>query len=147
MGVTLLFSAACQVRGPQRNSFDRNNRIARAARLSYVTCMATNAILSEEEAMKRTPQQTAVQINARRWQAVIDRDSSLDGTFVFGVSSTGIFCRPSCPAKRPRRQNVSFFDHALEAEQAGYRACLRCRPKAVDGNPQSALVRAMCRYI
>src|SRR5216684_8132785 len=143
MGVTLLFSAACQVRGPQRNSFDRNIRIARAVRLSYVTCMATNAILSEEEAMKRTPQQDP----ARRWQAVVDRDSSLDGTFVFGVSSTGIFCRPSCPAKRPRRQNVSFFDHALEAEQAGYRACLRCRPKAVDGNPQSAMVRAMCRYI
>ena len=89
----------------------------------------------------------AVQKNARRWQAVIKRDASLDGAFVFGVSSTGIFCRPSCPAKRPRRQNVNFFDQALEAEQAGYRACLRCRPKAVDGNPQSALVRAMCRYI
>ncbi|MFI5096009.1 MAG: bifunctional DNA-binding transcriptional regulator/O6-methylguanine-DNA methyltransferase Ada [Candidatus Acidiferrales bacterium] len=90
---------------------------------------------------------TSGQINARRWQAVLDRDGSLDGTFVFGVSSTGIFCRPSCPAKRPRRENVSFFDHALQAEQAGYRACLRCRPKAVDGNPQSALVRALCRYI
>ena len=85
--------------------------------------------------------------NDRRWQAVLDRDSSLDGAFVFGVSSTGVFCRPSCPAKRGRRENVSFFDHALQAEQAGYRACLRCRPKAVDGNPQSALVRAMCRYI
>lgn len=113
--------------------------------------MATNAILSEEETMKRTPQPTAapkaVQINARRWQAVVGRDRSLDGTFVFAVSSTGIFCRPSCPAKRPRRENVSFFDHALQAEQAGYRACLRCRPKAVDGNPQSALVRSICRYI
>src|SRR5271169_1899456 len=121
--------------------------------------MATNAILAKEASMKRTPEsnnnkeeeqmavQTASQISARRWQAVADRDSSLDGTFVFGVSSTGIFCRPSCPAKRPRRENVSFFDHALEAEQAGYRACLRCRPKALDGNPQSALVRAMCRYI
>ena len=113
--------------------------------------MATNAILSEEEPMKRTPQPTAVpkavQIYARRWQAVVGRDGSLDGTFVFGVSSTGIFCRPSCPAKRPRRENVSFFDHALQAEQAGYRACLRCRPKAVDGNPQSALVRSICRYI
>ncbi len=101
--------------------------------------------------MKRTPQPTAapkaVQINARRWQAVVGRDRSLDGTFVFAVSSTGIFCRPSCPAKRPRRENVSFFDHALQAEQAGYRACLRCRPKAVDGNPQSALVRSICRYI
>lgn len=113
--------------------------------------MATNAILSEEEPMKRTPQPTAVpkavQIDARRWQAVVGRDRTLDGTFVFGVSSTGVFCRPSCPAKRPRRENVSFFDHALQAEQAGYRACLRCRPQAVDGNPQSALVRSICRYI
>jgi AraC family transcriptional regulator, regulatory protein of adaptative response / methylated-DNA-[protein]-cysteine methyltransferase len=129
--------------------------------------MATNAILAKEEVMKRTPESTedqirvqtrvpakaqiavplAAQINARRWQAVVDRDRALDGAFVFGVSSTGIFCRPSCPAKRPRRENVSFFDQALQAEQAGYRACLRCRPKAVDGNPQSALVRAMCRYI
>ena len=132
--------------------------------------MATNAILSEE-AMKRTsqpipeqmPDQTARRriddrhiedprikdrrIDARRWQAVVDRDGSLDGAFVFAVSSTGIFCRPSCPAKRPRRENVSFYDHAVQAEQAGYRACLRCRPKAVDGNPQAALVRAMCRYI
>src|SRR5208337_1105198 len=120
--------------------------------------MATNAILSQE-AMKATPTRTAEpiadqiidqiadQINARRWRAVLDRDGARDGAFVFGVSSTGIFCRPSCPAKRPRRENVSFFDHALQAEQAGYRACLRCRPKAVDGNPQSALVRAMCRYI
>ena len=133
------------------NSFDRNIRIVRAARLPYVTCMATNAILAQEEAMNRTsqrsPERIPEPINDRRWQAVVDRDASLDGTFVFGVSSTGIFCRPSCPAKRPRRQNVSFFDHALQAEQAGYRACLRCRPKAVDGNPQSALVRAMCRYI
>ncbi len=86
-------------------------------------------------------------INARRWQAVVARDRSLDGAFVFGVSSTGIFCRPSCPAKRPRRENARFFDDAPAAERAGYRACLRCCPKAVDGNPQSALVRAMCRYI
>ena len=109
--------------------------------------MAANAILSQEEAMKRTSQRALEQIEGRRWQAVVDRDGSLDGTFVFGVSSTGIFCRPSCPAKRPRRENVSFFDHPLQAEQAGYRACLRCRPNAVDGNPQSALVRAICRYI
>jgi AraC family transcriptional regulator, regulatory protein of adaptative response / methylated-DNA-[protein]-cysteine methyltransferase len=86
-------------------------------------------------------------IKARRWQAVLNRDASLDGAFVFAVSSTGIFCRPSCPARRPRRENVQFFDQTLQAEQAGYRACLRCRPKAVDGNPQSALVQAICRYI
>jgi AraC family transcriptional regulator of adaptative response/methylated-DNA-[protein]-cysteine methyltransferase len=123
--------------------------------------MATDAILSEE-AMNRTSQPAALKIDdrqmnerrintrhtdERRWQAVLARDSKQDGAFVFGVSSTGVFCRPSCPAKRPRRENVTFFLHALEAEQAGYRACLRCRPKAVDGNPQSALVRALCRYI
>ena len=85
--------------------------------------------------------------DTRRWQAVLDRDSTLDGKFVFAVSSTGVFCRPSCPARRPRRGNVRFFERAQAAEQAGFRACLRCRPKAVDGNPQSALVRAICRYI
>ncbi|HTP31929.1 MAG TPA: bifunctional DNA-binding transcriptional regulator/O6-methylguanine-DNA methyltransferase Ada [Candidatus Acidoferrales bacterium] len=84
---------------------------------------------------------------ARRWQAIVERDRALDGAFVFGVSSTGVFCRPSCPARRPRRENVRFFEHATAAERAGYRACLRCRPKAVDGNPQSAMVRAICRYI
>jgi AraC family transcriptional regulator of adaptative response/methylated-DNA-[protein]-cysteine methyltransferase len=109
--------------------------------------MATNAILSEQAAMNQTSQPAAEQIDAHRWHAVVDRDKALDGVFVFGVSSTGIFCRPSCPARRPRRTNVSFFNDALEAEQAGYRACLRCRPKAVDGNPQSAMIRAMCRYI
>ena len=114
--------------------------------------MATNAILDEEAAaaetgMTRTAQTSTAQSVDARWQAVLQRDRSLDGAFVFAVSSTGIFCRPSCPARRPRRENVAFFDHALQAEQAGYRACLRCRPKAVDGNPQSALVRAICRYI
>jgi AraC family transcriptional regulator of adaptative response/methylated-DNA-[protein]-cysteine methyltransferase len=114
--------------------------------------MATNAILSPEaEAMKSqratTSTHTPEPISARRWQAVLDRDPALDGAFVFAVSSTGVFCRPSCAAKRPRRENVTFFDLPLQAEQAGFRACLRCRPKSVDGNPQSALVRAMCRYI
>ncbi len=101
--------------------------------------MDTNTIFSDDEVMKLSDE--------TRWQAVVDRDASLDGTFVFAVSSTGIFCRPSCPAKRARRENVRFFDRATAAEQAGYRACLRCRPKAADGNPQSALVRAICRYI
>jgi AraC family transcriptional regulator of adaptative response/methylated-DNA-[protein]-cysteine methyltransferase len=101
--------------------------------------MDTHTIFSDDEVMKLSDE--------TRWQAVVDRDASLDGTFVFAVSSTGIFCRPSCPAKRARRENVRFFDRATAAEQAGYRACLRCRPKAADGNPQSVLVRAICRYI
>ncbi|MGA9528099.1 MAG: bifunctional DNA-binding transcriptional regulator/O6-methylguanine-DNA methyltransferase Ada [Terriglobales bacterium] len=111
--------------------------------------MTTNAILTTDEVIEQPREMkfTANSSESRRWQAVLERDGSLDGAFVFAVSSTGVFCRPSCPARRPRRENVHFFDHAIAAEQAGYRACLRCRPKAVDGNPQSALVRAVCRYI
>jgi AraC family transcriptional regulator of adaptative response/methylated-DNA-[protein]-cysteine methyltransferase len=82
-----------------------------------------------------------------RWQAVLSRDGASDGKFVFAVSSTGVYCRPSCPSKRPRRENVSFFTHPQEAETAGFRACLRCRPKALAGNPRQQLVKAMCRYI
>lgn len=82
-----------------------------------------------------------------RWQAVRARDGASDGKFVFAVSSTGVYCRPSCPSKRPRRENVSFFLHPHEAEQAGFRACLRCRPNAIVGNPHQQLVKTMCRYI
>lgn len=115
-------------------------------RTSYQT---EREIKAQRKARSEDPVEKQVQdqINETRWRAVLDRDASFDGTFVFGVSSTGIFCRPSCPAKHARRENASFYDHAVQAEQDGYRACLRCRPKAIDGNPQSALVRTMCRYI
>jgi AraC family transcriptional regulator of adaptative response/methylated-DNA-[protein]-cysteine methyltransferase len=83
----------------------------------------------------------------QRWKAVVARDPSRDEEFVFAVSSTGIYCRPSCPARRPRRESVSFFEMPEQAEQAGYRACLRCRPKSISGNPQSDGVKAICRYI
>jgi AraC family transcriptional regulator, regulatory protein of adaptative response / methylated-DNA-[protein]-cysteine methyltransferase len=60
------------------------------------------------------------------WAAVLNRDALSDGTFVYAVSSTGVYCRPSCASRRPRRERVSFFPGAAEAEAAGYRACLRC---------------------
>ncbi len=82
-----------------------------------------------------------------RWQAVATRDPDHDGKFVFAVSSTGVYCRPSCPARRPRRENVQFFRAPELAEKAGYRACLRCRPKASGGNPQAETVKTICRYI
>ncbi|MFL5512662.1 MAG: bifunctional DNA-binding transcriptional regulator/O6-methylguanine-DNA methyltransferase Ada [Gemmatimonadales bacterium] len=63
-----------------------------------------------------------------RWQSVMTRDSSQDGRFVYGVSSTGIYCRPSCPSRRPAPSRVRFFGSPSEAETAGFRACLRCRP-------------------
>ena len=65
------------------------------------------------------------------WRAVLARDRSLDGQFVTGVLSTGIYCRPSCAARHPRRAHVRFFADASAAEAAGLRACLRCRPKEV----------------
>lgn len=64
-----------------------------------------------------------------RWQAVKDKNRDFDGAFYFGVRTTGIFCRPSCSSKTPKRENVSFFADTDEAEEAGFRACLRCKPK------------------
>jgi AraC family transcriptional regulator of adaptative response/methylated-DNA-[protein]-cysteine methyltransferase len=82
-----------------------------------------------------------------RWNAVIARDTAYDGQFVFGVSSTGVYCRPSCPARRPRLENVTFFRGPEQAERAGYRACLRCKPKSASGPSQSNGVKQICRYI
>ena len=82
-----------------------------------------------------------------RWHAVQRRDAAQDGEFVFAVSSTGVYCRPSCPARRPRRENVQFFLAPAQAEQAGYRACLRCRPKSLSGNRESDAVKSICRYL
>jgi AraC family transcriptional regulator, regulatory protein of adaptative response / methylated-DNA-[protein]-cysteine methyltransferase len=82
------------------------------------------------------------------WNAVEAKDRSADGRFVFAVKSTGIFCRPSCPSRRPRRENVKFFAVPEAAESAGFRACLRCRPKeARAADPQLELVRKVCELI
>ncbi|WP_232491963.1 bifunctional transcriptional activator/DNA repair enzyme AdaA [Novosphingobium kaempferiae] len=78
----------------------------------------------------------------RAWQAVLARDRGFDGRFVTGVLSTGIYCRPSCSARHPRRENVRFFARAGEAEAAGLRACLRCRPGDVSRD-EEAVNRAL----
>lgn len=70
------------------------------------------------------------------YRAVSSRDARFDGWFYTGVTSTGIYCRPSCPAITPRRENVRFFTTAAGAQQTGFRACLRCRPDAVPGSPE-----------
>lgn len=86
--------------------------------------------------------------NPELWTAVISRDASRDGSFVFAVRSTGIYCRPSCPARRPRRENVRFFQLPEAAEQAGFRACRRCHPRRARGsNPHIELVRRVCHLI
>ncbi len=70
--------------------------------------------------------------SSARWQAVLNRDPAADGIFYYGVQSTGIYCRPTCPARRPRPANVSFFASGEDARQAGFRACLRCQPDEVS---------------
>jgi len=103
--------------------------------------MTSNAILNLSETVEMA------QANETRcWQAVLERDRAHDGKFVFAVSTTGVYCRPSCAARRPRRENVRFFRQVEDAEKAGYRACLRCRPKSA-GDAQTALIKAICRFI
>ncbi|HTJ45559.1 MAG TPA: bifunctional DNA-binding transcriptional regulator/O6-methylguanine-DNA methyltransferase Ada [Kofleriaceae bacterium] len=80
------------------------------------------------------------------WAAVEARDERADGRFVFAVTTTRIFCRPSCPARRPRRENVKFFPDAESAEAAGFRACRRCRPKA-ELAPKLQMARRACVLI
>ena len=92
----------------------------------------TNPILSDEQL----------------WQAVVSKDARLDGQFVFAVSSTGIYCRPSCPSRRAHRERVKFFDLPEAAEQAGFRACLRCQPqRARVLDPQIELVQRVCHLL
>ncbi|HSF24321.1 MAG TPA: bifunctional DNA-binding transcriptional regulator/O6-methylguanine-DNA methyltransferase Ada [Blastocatellia bacterium] len=83
-----------------------------------------------------------------RWQAVLARDARFDGAFVFAVRSTGIYCRPSCPSRRARREQVTFFPLPEAAERAGFRSCLRCQPReeATPAPPLEAVRRA-CRHI
>ena len=81
------------------------------------------------------------QAAARYWQATLARDSRADGSFVLAVRSTHIYCRPSCPARRPLRRNVTFFRTREEAEAQGFRACLRCKPNEIAG-PVALVQRA-----
>jgi AraC family transcriptional regulator, regulatory protein of adaptative response / methylated-DNA-[protein]-cysteine methyltransferase len=72
-----------------------------------------------------------------QWQQVMARDARQDGRFVFAVRTTGIYCRPSCPSRRPRRESVEFFADPQQAERAGYRACLRCKPTEISAQAQT----------
>ncbi|MEM7587101.1 MAG: bifunctional DNA-binding transcriptional regulator/O6-methylguanine-DNA methyltransferase Ada [Acidobacteriota bacterium] len=83
----------------------------------------------------------------RCWQAVLSRDRTQDGRFFFGVITTGVFCRPSCAARRPLRKNVRFFRTAPEAEREGLRSCLRCKPLDPIEDGRVAQMRELCDYI
>jgi AraC family transcriptional regulator of adaptative response/methylated-DNA-[protein]-cysteine methyltransferase len=97
--------------------------------------------------MKRKPTKKDTS-DARRWAAILARDRYADGTFVFSVKSTGVYCRPSCPARRAKRENVAFHDTMVDAEKAGFRACKRCRPDEASLSARRAdIVEAACRAL
>ncbi|HKB10719.1 MAG TPA: bifunctional DNA-binding transcriptional regulator/O6-methylguanine-DNA methyltransferase Ada [Vicinamibacterales bacterium] len=84
----------------------------------------------------------------RRWAAVSAHDRAADGTFVYAVTSTGVYCRPSCSSRRPRRDHVVFYDRTAEARAAGFRACKRCKPDAVaTDDPWVEKIRRACAYL
>lgn len=81
------------------------------------------------------------------WLAVEQRDRRCDGRFVFAVRTTGIYCRPSCPSRRPHRHNVAFFDDTAAAEAAGFRACMRCRPASDEGSASERSVQEALAFL
>lgn len=85
----------------------------------------------------------------KSWQQVLARDTAADGQFFYAVKSTKIFCKPSCPSRKPNRKNVAFFPTAAAAESAGYRACLRCEPDrtADRPDPQAAAIATVADYL
>lgn len=83
-----------------------------------------------------------------RWRAVVERDPAADGRFVYSVQSTGVYCRPVCPARLALRKNVAFHDSCEAAERAGFRACRRCSPNAASLRTQhSEIVAKACRLV
>ena len=94
------------------------------------------------------PPDAAAMQAEQRWQAVIRRDPQADGAFVYAVRTTGVYCRPSCPSRAARRENVAFFDTSAGAAAAGYRPCKRCKPDEISlQQRRSALVDQACQAI
>jgi AraC family transcriptional regulator, regulatory protein of adaptative response / methylated-DNA-[protein]-cysteine methyltransferase len=82
------------------------------------------------------------------WQAVLAHDRRYDGMFVYAVRSTGVYCRPSCASRRPRREVVEFFEEPRQAEVAGFRSCKRCRPTELNGQRElPQVITRVCRFI
>jgi AraC family transcriptional regulator of adaptative response/methylated-DNA-[protein]-cysteine methyltransferase len=85
---------------------------------------------------------------ANFWEALETRDARMDGVFYYAVVSTGVYCRPTCPSRRPRRENVVFFQRRDAAERAGFRPCRRCKPERERArDARSELVEKICRHL
>src|SRR5690348_11344952 len=89
----------------------------------------------------------SISADTEKWRAVVERDETKDGLFVFGVRSTGIYCKPSCPARHPNPDQVVFFSRPDDAESSGFRACKRCNPRDHRSSIKTELVQRICTYI
>jgi AraC family transcriptional regulator of adaptative response/methylated-DNA-[protein]-cysteine methyltransferase len=96
--------------------------------------------------LKPLPTAAATRARGKSLGAVLSHDTRFDGKLVYGVRSTGIYCRPSCPSRRPRPDQIVLFAGPDAAEQAGFRACKRCRPRAASG-PRADFIRQVCSAI
>ncbi|PSB26328.1 bifunctional DNA-binding transcriptional regulator/O6-methylguanine-DNA methyltransferase Ada [Stenomitos frigidus ULC18] len=93
-------------------------------------------------------QTTIVSAEPERWDAIVHRVPSADGTFLYAVKTTGIYCRPTCASRQPKRAHVLFFDRCDEAEAAGFRPCKRCSPRSISPQQQQAkVIAAVCQQI
>src|SRR5919112_5595650 len=95
-----------------------------------------------EGAMSVTKPHGGSTADQMQWLAVLERDSAQDGKFVYAVASTRIYCRPSCPSRRPDRNRVRFFPTPAAAEASGYRECRRCEPKSSHRRSDRQALRA-----
>src|SRR5262249_55824548 len=97
---------------------------------------------------KRIPGQADIVRQDPRWASLVSRDRNADGTFFYSVTSTGVYCRPSCGARTPRPENVQFHNTTEEAEAAGYRPCKRCKPNQLSPATEvAARIAKACRLI
>ena len=96
--------------------------------------------MRDSESIVKAPNRSAVD-EATAWHSVLNRDPAADENFFYGVTTTHIYCRPSCPSRRPKRENIAFFSSTEAAERAGFRACQRCRPNRPK-SPNLAVQRA-----
>jgi AraC family transcriptional regulator, regulatory protein of adaptative response / methylated-DNA-[protein]-cysteine methyltransferase len=132
---------------PARQSWsciESKNRSAEVSRIRHDDPQGETAIMSAVRNAVTLP--LSADAN-KRWAAVLRRDRHADGEFYYAVRTTGVYCRPSCPSRRPKSQNVSFYDSCDEAERAGFRACQRCRPRAGGSHAQVAAVARACRIL
>src|SRR5437660_12840331 len=107
-----------------------------------LTAQRDNADLQQ---MQRDQRNIATDVE--KWKAVVERDETKDGLFVFAVRSTGIYCKPSCPARHPNLEQVIFFSQPDAAERSGFRACIRCQPREARPSARDQLIQQISSYI